>query len=47
MLVILISIVPVYLAHRLGAEQGTAAGRGIRGSRVEGGGVETEATAVP
>jgi putative spermidine/putrescine transport system permease protein len=47
-LVILISIVPVYLAHRLGREEGgAAAGRGIRGGRVEGGGVETEATAVP
>jgi putative spermidine/putrescine transport system permease protein len=41
-LVILISIIPVYLAHRLGAEEGGAtAGRGA------GGGVETEATAVP
>ena len=37
---ILISIVPVYLAHRLGGETG-APGRG------GGGGVETEATAVP
>ena len=41
-IVILISIIPVYLAHRLGAEQGGAAG-----GRVAGGGVETEATAVP
>ncbi|HJX32760.1 MAG TPA: ABC transporter permease [Solirubrobacterales bacterium] len=42
-LVVLISIVPVYLAHRLTREEGGAvAGRGVRG-----GGVETEATAVP
>jgi putative spermidine/putrescine transport system permease protein len=40
LLTILISIVPVYLAHRLGGETG-APGRG------GGGGVETEATAVP
>jgi putative spermidine/putrescine transport system permease protein len=40
LLTILISIVPVYLAHRLGGETGTP-GRG------GGGGVETEATAVP
>jgi putative spermidine/putrescine transport system permease protein len=41
-LVILISIIPVYLAHRLGAEKGGAtAGRGA------GGGVEAEATAMP
>jgi putative spermidine/putrescine transport system permease protein len=41
-LVVLISIVPVYLAHRLTREEGGAvAGRGARG------GVETEATAVP
>jgi len=41
-IVILISIIPVYLAHRLGGEEGGAtAGRGA------GGGVETEATAVP
>ena len=39
-LMILISIIPVYLAHRLGGETG-APGRG------GGGGVETEATAVP
>jgi putative spermidine/putrescine transport system permease protein len=39
-LVILISIIPVYLAHRLGGEAG-APGRG------GGGGVETEATAIP
>jgi len=39
-LMILISIIPVYLAHRLGGET-AAPGRGA------GGGVETEATAVP
>jgi putative spermidine/putrescine transport system permease protein len=45
-IVVLISILPVYLAHRLTAEEGGAvAGRG--GGRVEGGGVETEATAIP
>jgi putative spermidine/putrescine transport system permease protein len=42
-LVILISIIPVYLAHRLGGDEGGAtAGRGGGG-----GGDETEATAVP
>jgi putative spermidine/putrescine transport system permease protein len=47
-IVVLISIVPVYLAHRLTREEGgSAAGRGVRGGRIEGGGVETEATAVP
>ncbi len=47
-LVILISIIPVYLAHRLTREEdGVAAARGGRGKRIEGGGVETEATAVP
>jgi len=40
-LMILISIIPVYLAHRLGGEEVGAPGRG------RGGGVETEATAVP
>jgi len=41
-IVILISIIPVYLAHRLGGdESGSTAGRGAGGS------VETEATAVP
>ena len=40
-LVILISIVPVYLAHRLGAEEGTpSAGRGA-------GAIDPEATAIP
>jgi len=39
---ILISIIPVYLAHRLGGEDAGAPGRGAGG-----GGVETEATAVP
>src|SRR4051794_13689038 len=38
---ILISIIPVYLAHRLGGEEAGAPGKG------GGGGVETEATAVP
>jgi len=47
-LVVLISIVPVYLAHRLTRDEGGAtAARGGRGERIEGGGVETEATAVP
>jgi putative spermidine/putrescine transport system permease protein len=47
-LVVLISIIPVYLAHRLTREEGGAAvARGGRGERAEGGGVETEATAVP
>jgi putative spermidine/putrescine transport system permease protein len=46
-LVVLISILPVYLAYRLTREEGgLAAARGGRG-RIEGGGVETEATAVP
>jgi putative spermidine/putrescine transport system permease protein len=41
LLVVLISIIPVYLAHRLSREEGaTVAAKG-------GGGVETEATAVP
>jgi putative spermidine/putrescine transport system permease protein len=45
-IVLLISIIPVYVAHRLTAEEGGAvAGRG--GGKLEGGGVETEATAVP
>jgi putative spermidine/putrescine transport system permease protein len=47
-LVVLISIVPVYLAHRLTREEGgAAAARGGRGNKIEGGGVETEATAAP
>lgn len=41
-LVILISIIPVYLAHRLTREEGGAVGRGGRGDKVE-----AEATAVP
>jgi putative spermidine/putrescine transport system permease protein len=41
LLTILISIVPVYLAHRLGGEDVGTPGRG------KGGGVETEATAIP
>jgi putative spermidine/putrescine transport system permease protein len=48
LLVVLLSIVPVYLAHRLTRdEDGPVAARGGRGGRIEGGGVETEATAVP
>jgi putative spermidine/putrescine transport system permease protein len=44
-IVVLLSIVPVYLAHRLTREEGgPVAGRG---GRIEGGGIETEATAVP
>jgi putative spermidine/putrescine transport system permease protein len=44
-LVILISIIPVYLAHRLTRDEGGApAGRG---AKFEGGGVETAATAAP
>jgi putative spermidine/putrescine transport system permease protein len=50
-IVILISIIPVYLAHRLTREEGgAAAARGARGGRqerIEGGGIETEATAMP
>ena len=47
-LVVLISIIPVYLAHRLTREEGgVAAARGGRGKGIEGGGVEAEATAVP
>jgi len=45
-IVVLLSIIPVYLAHRLTREEG-AAPAGGRGGRIEGGGVETEATAVP
>jgi putative spermidine/putrescine transport system permease protein len=46
-LVIVISIIPVYLAHRLTRDEGsTPAGRGGR-AKFEGGGVETGATAVP
>ena len=40
-LVILISIIPVYLAHRLGGDEGPTAGRGA------GGNIDPEATAVP
>jgi putative spermidine/putrescine transport system permease protein len=40
-LVVLISIIPVYLAHRLTREEGAVAGRGARG------GIEAETTAVP
>jgi hypothetical protein len=40
LLVVLISIIPVYLAHRLTREEGGAATRA-------GAGIEAEATAVP
>jgi putative spermidine/putrescine transport system permease protein len=40
-IVILISIIPVYLAHRLGGDEGPTAGRGA------GGNIDPEATAVP
>jgi putative spermidine/putrescine transport system permease protein len=40
-LVILISIIPVYLAHRIGSDEAGLGGKG------RGGGVEAEATAVP
>ena len=40
-IVILISIIPVYLAHRLGGDEGPTAGRGA------GGNLDPEATAVP
>jgi putative spermidine/putrescine transport system permease protein len=43
-IVILLSIIPVYLAHRLSSEEGGATGG--RGGAA-GGGVETEVTAVP
>ena len=47
-IVVLISIVPVYLAYRLTREEGgPVAARGGRREQIEGGGVETEATAVP
>lgn len=46
-IVVLISIVPVYLAHRLTREEdGATAARGGRG-RIKGGAMEAEATAVP
>jgi putative spermidine/putrescine transport system permease protein len=47
-LVVLISIIPVYLAHRLTREEGgVAAVRGGRGNRIEASSVEAEATAAP
>jgi putative spermidine/putrescine transport system permease protein len=47
-IVILLSIIPVYLAHRLTREEGGAtAARGGRAEKFAGGGDETEATAIP
>ena len=47
MIVVLISIIPVYLAHRLTREEGGAtAGRGGGGEAI-GGKDETAATAMP
>jgi len=46
-IVVLISILPVYLAYRLTREEGGPAAVRGRGQRVEGGGVETAATAAP
>ena len=46
-LVILISILPVYLAHRLTRDEGGAAPTGGRGKRGNQGPVTAEATAVP
>jgi putative spermidine/putrescine transport system permease protein len=43
-IVILLSIIPVYLAHRLTREEG---GAGAPGRKPKGGGVEAEVTAVP
>jgi putative spermidine/putrescine transport system permease protein len=44
-IVILISIVPVYLAHRLTVEEGGASA--VRGGRIKDADVEAEATAMP
>ena len=47
-IVVMISIIPVYLAYRLTREEGgAAAARAGRAERVEAGAVEAEATAVP
>jgi putative spermidine/putrescine transport system permease protein len=46
-LVVLISIIPVYLAHRLTREEGGPVTARGGGGRIEGGGVETSATAMP
>jgi putative spermidine/putrescine transport system permease protein len=49
-IVVLLSIIPVYFAHRLTRDEGgaPAGGRGGgKGGRIEGGGDETAATAVP
>jgi putative spermidine/putrescine transport system permease protein len=47
-IVVLLSIIPVYFAHRLTREEGGAAGgRAGAGGKFKGGGDETAATAVP
>jgi putative spermidine/putrescine transport system permease protein len=46
-IVVLISIFPVYLAHRLTREEGGPSGGRGGGGAYQGGGVETEATAAP
>jgi putative spermidine/putrescine transport system permease protein len=48
-IVVLLSIIPVYFAHRLTRDEGGATGGrgGGKGGRIEGGGDETAATAVP
>jgi len=47
LVVVLISIVPVYLAHRLTRDEDGAAPAAAPGGRIDGGAVETGATAVP
>ncbi len=47
-IVVVLSIIPVYFAHRLTREEGAATGgRGGGGGKFEGGGDETTATAMP
>jgi putative spermidine/putrescine transport system permease protein len=46
-IVVLLSIIPVYFAHRLTREEGGAAGDRGGGGGIRGGGDETTATAVP
>jgi putative spermidine/putrescine transport system permease protein len=46
-LVVLLSIIPVYLAHRLTREEGGAAGRGAAPGAAAAGGAAAEATAMP